>query len=309
MTMSRNDRFISTPFIARTMLSAAAAACAIPLASEASASDDALAETITLTGTVRDFIERSKENGHPDMEKKPDRGFAHYTGNISPTLGEDGKPVYTGLGKKVSSQWRDSTGRQISSLIYNASLGDTAGSATQSSTGGITSEATFDQWFRDVPGTNLSMPLSLTFVLQEDGSYVFDDREDPAYEDLGGFFPIDNQLFGNSGGTPVHNFHFTYELHTVFTYDSSGNQFFKFTGDDDVWVFVNGQLVIDLGGVHGAIDQYLDMSRLGLTDGEDYTLDFFFAERHRTQSNFRIATNLQLADNPAALPSATAAFD
>ncbi|MBT4523332.1 MAG: fibro-slime family protein, partial [Phycisphaerae bacterium] len=39
---------------------------------------------------------------------------------------------------------------------------------------------------------------------------------------------------------------------------------------------------------------------LELEDGESYTLDFFFAERHRTQSNFRFQTNLLLED--AALP-------
>ena len=68
----------------------------------------------------------------------------------------------------------------------------------------------------------------------------------------------------------------------------------EFVGDDDVWVFVNEMLVIDLGGIHGATEQYVDLNRLGLEDGETYTLDFFFAERHRTQSNFRFQTNLLL---------------
>ena len=84
-------------------------------------------------------------------------------------------------------------------------------------------------------------------------------------------------------------------------------QIFKFVGDDDVWVFINDQLVIDLGGVHAARTQYVDLSRLGLVDGETYALDFFFAERHRAQSNFRIVTNLELeSDGPVAI---TALFD
>jgi hypothetical protein len=37
----------------------------------------------------------------------------------------------------------------------------------------------------------------------------------------------------------------------------------------------------DVEGARGATD-----------DGETYRLDFFFAERHRTRSNFRITTNL-----------------
>jgi hypothetical protein len=42
-------------------------------------------------------------------------------------------------------------------------------------------------------------------------------------------------------------------------------------------------------------------------DGDTYTIDFFFAERHRTTSNFRIETNIPV--RTAGLPSMTAAFD
>jgi len=59
-----------------------------------------------------------------------------------------------------------------------------------------------------------------------------------------------------------------------------------------------------------ATERFVDMSRFGLIDGGRYTLDFFFAERHRTQSNCRIETNLALETSPeTALPSMTAAFD
>ena len=118
---------------------------------------------------------------------------------------------------------------------------------------------------------------------------------------------VDDQLFGNSGGSPDHNFHFTYELHMECEYDAMAEQFFMFIGDDDVWIFVNDQMVVDLGGVHAALDQYVEMDRLGLEHGETYTIDFFFAERHRTQSNFRIETNIPV--RTAGIPTANAIYD
>ena len=289
----------------------AAGLLAIPMS--ASASEEGLEDKgdapryIELTGIARDFHEKSFDSGHPDFENRPDRGFGHYMGNVAAQLGDDGKPEFTGNGFKVREQWRDSEGRPICYHLYDESAGDEAGEAGVSDTGGITSADSFRTWFRDSPGVNMSQALSLTLVRQEDGSYVFDDKDDPHYSSLGGFFPNEDQLFGNPGGRPDRNFHFTFELHTEFTYDASGGQIFKFIGDDDVWVFINGQLVIDLGGVHAAEEQYVDLNRLGLVDGEDYTLDFFFAERHRTQSNFRIQTNLKLENQE--LPSVTAAFD
>jgi len=261
--------------------------------------------TIELTGTIRDFKERSNnggcggntDNGHPDFEVYPSKGFGQYCKNVSTQLGADFKPVFVGGGKKVRWQCTDSSWRPICWTLYDPSLGDhNIRYRHGNSTGGIESESSFNQWYNDVDGVNIVLPLTITLHRQQDGTYVFDDTVDSYYQQLGGFFPIENEGWGNPGGTPDRNFHFTFELHTEFTYDEDGEQFFKFVGDDDVWVFIDGYLVIDLGGIHSSIEQYADISRLNLEDGETYTLDFFFAERHRTESNFRIQTNLVLED-------------
>jgi fibro-slime domain-containing protein len=260
--------------------------------------------TIELTGIVRDFRALGQNGGHPDFENDPGHGMARYAGNVAPLIGEDAKPVFTGSGAKITNQWRDAGNRQISYLLYDnfPMPGDVEGSFGQPGTGGITSAETFVHWFQDVPVYNMSMPLTLTLYRQADGMYVFDDRMDPRYIELGGFFPIDDQLFGNSAGSGNgggsgnrdHNFHFTFEIHCRFQYDAALGQSFKFEGTDTVWVYIDGVLVNDLVGVHAAHDQFVDVDRLGLEDGEWYELNFFFAQRYMPQSHFRITTNLGL---------------
>ncbi|MHC5113550.1 MAG: fibro-slime domain-containing protein [Planctomycetota bacterium] len=431
---------------------------------EASACGDNMPHELWLTGVVRDFQERTSPGGHPDFERVPDHGFGQYSGNVAYLLGADGKPVFTGLGSKISVPARDAAGRSIAphlankrcgvavpasdcvtlqdsqgddayeiclvtaefnedgtstwvyhvrelpggqdlshwnlklysdqtvldgttegyevgidgstgfygikwdvdddfeegdftivldahyaaetgpavvlakggqtpdtgpmtapsnvvsaapspldggpGLVDDPSLGDTPAVRAYSDYGAIQSSDTFDQWFRDTLGVNMSAPLTLRFLKDSNGVYIFDDAVDPEYADLGGFFPIEGRLQGNPGGTPDRNFHFTFELNAKFTYRSECNQFFRFVGDDDVWVFIDGKLVIDLGGCHGAIDQFVDLNRLCLNDGQEYTLDFFFAERHRNQCNVRIETNIELQPgDDTGLPTFTAAFD
>jgi fibro-slime domain-containing protein len=85
-----------------------------------------------------------------------------------------------------------------------------------------------------------------------------------------------------------HNYSFTTEIHTTFTY--KGGETFKFTGDDDVFAFVNNQQIIDLGGIHAALSATVSMDAQGLTVGQTYPMDIFHAERHVVQSNFRMET-------------------
>jgi fibro-slime domain-containing protein len=146
-----------------------------------------------------------------------------------------------------------------------------------------TGQANFDQWFRDVPGVNIPIPHDITLVPVGGGVYTYDNSA---------FFPIDGQGFGDEGN--VHNYHFTLELRTQFQY--KGGEVFTFTGDDDLFTFINGRLAINLGGVHGAQSQTVDLDamagQLGISVGNTYSLDFFFAERHTSESNFRIDTTI-----------------
>jgi fibro-slime domain-containing protein len=175
-------------------------------------------------------------------------------GMVETTLGMDGKPVYAG----------PATGTHTTS-----------------------GPAKFDEWYRDVPGVNMSMPLTIPFSTGATGVFTY---SNPA------FFPIDDQLFGNEGNP--HNYHFTFELHTVFTYKVGDT--FQFRGDDDLWLFINEQLVVDLGGVHAAEEKAISLDQLaptiGLTPGDDFKFDLFYNERHTVSSEIEVQMTLSFKD-------------
>ena len=155
----------------------------------------------------------------------------------------------------------------------------------------------FDQWYRDTPGVNLAATLPLTLSLIAGSGAL------PIYSySNGSFFPINGQLFGDTPGTSL-NFHFTYELHARFTY--SPGQVFSFTGDDDLWVYIDNHLVINLGGVHPAESASVNLDSLSLIAGRNYDLDLFFAERHTAASSFRVDTSIVLAGTQ---PDVTSSF-
>lgn len=166
--------------------------------------------------------------------------------------------------------------------IVEASLGADgtpvyAGERDNPSTHG---DAEFFVWFHDVPGKNLSAELELELEPIAPSILAFASSE---------FFPIDDALLGNEGR--AHNFHFTVHLEATFRY--VGSESFTFNGDDDLFVFINGRLVLDLGGVHGAESRSVEVDDIAtaadLEPGGDFALDLFFAERHTSGSVFQLA--------------------
>lgn len=114
------------------------------------------------------------------------------------------------------------------------------------------------------------------------------------------FLPINNDGFGNYASYN-RNYHFCLVYHTQFRYN--GNELFSFTGDDDVYFFVNNRLFIDLGGPHTPITANRDLRnataaklQFNMDVGSVYNFDLFYCERHATGSSLTMATNILLND-------------
>jgi fibro-slime domain-containing protein len=186
----------------------------------------------------------------------------------------------------------------------------------------------FNQWFRDVDGVNLRNDIILECMATgTPGEYEYNDAE---------FFPIDHWGFGHEiTNKQDHNYSFTMELHAKFNIDPSwtgSTHYFKaHEADDDMWIYIDGKLILDMGGLHPSRYRKLEIADtdsdelfevriytpeddtksypttepssfttvtydLNLTSG-NHTFDLFYAERHSDASHLHFSTTVPLQSN------------
>ena len=90
------------------------------------------------------------------------------------------------------------------------------------------------------------------------------------------------------------NQHFCFESHAKFAFKRGLK--FSIRGDDDIWVFINNKLAVDLGGTHLSTPGYVDLDFFMKDAKVDsiYDIDVFFCDRRTTMSNMRISTNIYM---------------
>ena len=239
--------------------------------------DQAPAGTLDIPILYRDMLYNgttSPGTGHPDFERYSGSGAT--TGLVKSQLGSDGEPEF------LSTTGSNNNGTQLTSATaFYWWFHQKDCSATPCTTNPYDKLVYLDK---------NGKPTNLTFTKQSNGSYQYSSTA---------FFPVDDLGWVDANNKSVqvdsgHNYSFTSELRYQFTYQ--GGEVLDFTGDDDVWVFINGKLAVDLGGLHSPTNGSVTLSgttatNLGLSVGNMYGIVLFQAERHTSGSNYKLTLN------------------
>lgn len=284
----------------------------------------------TIGAIVRDFRPSDDIDGNPGFARKGGAHSGTWVNLVKPDLGAGQRPEFNddpGAARKVKDlRFETSGGEEIHASLFNGALGDRSFPIGGGGNSGepIPNPGNFATWFEDDGVSNSSRPVLLELervMVGPTESFVFELSETD--------HPVKGRLFGEVSDlseaapgedkTKKKKRAFTMETALDFVRDTSADQRFGVTSSGDLWVFLNGRLVAEIGaGGKSRFEttQVVPIERLGIADGMPCEIRIFFAHREespneharlRFASNFEVSTPLAFVrDTPYTAPDADA---
>lgn len=282
-------------------------ACTVEDGYECEVVQQALPASITIPFVYRDFIAfpsmTTTMQRHPDFQNGCLGTVLENMTNLQ--LDADGKPTNSGacalpMACVLNVGYLGANPGQCDDLDGSAGCGNPNGCARSTHPlhplVGHPGVDPFYFWYRDTADVNKTLVVPQT-LMGNAGVYSFNPG--------GGFFPMNNEGWVASGDEDEwngNNFGFTSEVRYWFQFQ--GGETLSFTGDDDLFVYANGELILPIGSKHGATTRTVVINANGtatcaactdmsydhtMTVGNVYEIAVFHAERQASASNFNLS--------------------